>query len=191
MKQISVLLASVLCFAGFAAEPESVRSEIGANAVKMIEAAQSTETYRIEADAGQKPSNWTKGPVWNAEKTREIVNALLADKSFLLALSKGCKPRPGVAFRLVSGETKFDVLLCFECTMLMVSCENPKMYSTFHFEPSRSTWTRWAKEAFPNDPVIQGLKGKDMPPEEIERIQKEFEAFRRELEEKKKKEAKP
>jgi len=193
MKTTAILLICVLSLASLAGESETPRTLLGADVVKAIEEAQSTETYRLSGEykLDQDPANWKKGPVWDAGKTREIATALLSEKSYVLGMAKPCKPRFGVLLRLVSGEKKIDIRICFECTMMMLSSENPKLHTVFHFEPSRSKWSGWAKQAFPDDAVLQGLKEKDMPWDEVERIQKEYEKMRRELEEKKVKEAKP
>jgi len=180
---------AVLCSA---AETDGVRAQLGAALTKAIDDAQSVETYRLTGDSklDTDPVNWKKGPVWDAIQTKEIAQTLMSDASFLLGISKPCKPRFGVLFRLISGETKVDIRLCFECSTMALSCETLNIRKTLHFEPSRSKWAHWAKQAFPDDAVIQGLKEKDMPREEVQRIQDETLKLRRELEEQKTKENK-
>lgn len=187
----SVCAVLLFSFTAFAADADRVRTLLGPDVLKIINDAQSTEIYRLSGDPDRDadPATWKKGPVWDAKRTREAADLILSDSSYLLNIAKPCKPRFGVLLILVAENKRVELRLCFECTVLEISCNDPKFAKSLHFEPSRAQWTHWVKQAFPDDTVIQGLKEKDMPPEEIERIQNVRAKLERELLERKLKDA--
>jgi len=165
-------------------ERPTVKSTYSEDALALLAHAERTEIFRLtgthELDRDEK--NWARGPVWGEARTREVVAKLLSDDGYLFSIKPKCEPRPGMLMRLFSGKRSIEVRLCFECSILELSTTDPKFGRTLHFSPSRSTWARWAKEAFPKDPVIQGLHEKDTSPEEKKRLDDLMERSALELE---------
>lgn len=68
---------------------------------------------------------------------------------------------PGVAFRLWSGDRAMEVLVCFKCDVLwpyvVGEISDTPHYEWRDFDPVRAELLALSKEAFPTDPVIQGL----------------------------------
>jgi hypothetical protein len=67
---------------------------------------------------------------------------------------------PGVGYRVWKGDEAAEVLICFRCDNLYWGPPSPEANVTgsFRDSPSRVKLVRLAKEAFPDDKEIQGLK---------------------------------
>jgi len=63
---------------------------------------------------------------------------------------------PGIVFRPWAGEKSVTVVLCLECDQLLV---NFSRTISFYNSPLRANLVRLAKQAFPEDPEIQELRG--------------------------------
>lgn len=100
------------------------------------------------------------GKALEKEFAARLAAILLDEKTYLFDMApKSCELNPGVAFRLWKGTRQVNVVLSFECDMLLV---NPWL-GFADFDPARPALVRLVKEALPDDPEIQKLpeKGKE------------------------------
>lgn len=173
-----LLLLTGLCCAH---DIPTVKTELNETLRETLANATSIEVFRLTGDAerDRDEKNWKRGPTWNTERTREIAAKFLSDDTYLFSMKNRCIPRPGVLLRLKSEKNSVDASFCFECSILQFLDGKT---SGILFDPSRSYWTRLAKEAFPDDAAIQSLKGKDMPLEEKKRLDNELLRLAKELE---------
>jgi hypothetical protein len=87
--------------------------------------------------------------------TTEQLIALLSQPERELA--KACIPAPGVRLDFIRGSETLQVLLCFECKILIVY-QDGKLVGGGDFDSSYVDLLRAVKAIFPNDPEIQALK---------------------------------
>jgi hypothetical protein len=182
----ALLLAShfaVACFS-LRADEAALPPDLPPEANAILNRATDVKLFRLSGDrtADADPKNWRAGPAWQGDRLKAVA-AALQDPARFMPIRKRCEPRPGVAMVLSDGKSSVTVKLCFECTVMIVSSDAPPVERQLHFDPSRSLWAGWAKEAFPDDAQIQKIKGKDMPPEERERLTRELEKLERDLKE--------
>jgi hypothetical protein len=69
---------------------------------------------------------------------------------------KGCRPRPGVAVSFHRPSGRIDVLLCFECNILLVA-RDASIIGDEDFDDIRPILMRSIKPLFPKDAVVQSL----------------------------------
>jgi hypothetical protein len=98
------------------------------------------------------------GPAAMPEPIAKEVTALLSDpSSFLWDEAKACIPRPGIRLDFIRGSDRLEVLLCFECDIL-ISYINGRLAGGEDFDPVRPSLVRAVGSLFPDDAVIQALR---------------------------------
>lgn len=148
----------------FAAEPtQRIKDFFKPKTLEILTGVERVETFRIK-ETGKGYEMLAKGAVWKDEKAKQVAALFLDDKSYVWESAKGCDPQPGVMFKLYKGEEFVQAALCFECDMVVFRATDAKgqpiASATEDFDPVRAQWVKWAKEALPDDAVIQGLKEK-------------------------------
>jgi hypothetical protein len=135
-------------------------TRLGPDAIAILKRAERVEVFRL--DQSKFPwgnsREFPRFAVLSTGKTQgrkfaARLAALLLDEKSYSAEGKFCEPNPGVAFQLWKGKQHVYVTLCFECNMLAV---NSKVGGNFDFV--RPELVRLAKEAFPDDSLIQNLR---------------------------------
>ena len=114
---------------------------------------------RAEAPEGGPPSGYpvTAGPIRiPARLAAEIGEALTSTTTHGVEVPRGCFPTYGVRIRFHAGADVVDVLLCFECNMLLVFHNNEKSGGEA-FDFIRPILVRASKAIFPDDNQIQEL----------------------------------
>ena len=91
------------------------------------------------------------------ENANELSAALTSPKSYVWETAKGCEPEYGVCLSFFRGDNRVDVLLCFECNILLVAW-NGSVTGGEDFDPVRPVLVRAVKAGFPADDVIQTLE---------------------------------
>ena len=90
-----------------------------------------------------------------------LAAVLLDEKTYYFEGAKGCEFVAGVAFRVHGKGEPVDVVLCFSCNELVVYVADPETKETARkredFDDARPALVKLAKEAFPDDRVIQSL----------------------------------
>jgi hypothetical protein len=99
-----------------------------------------------------------RGPVILSDAIgANVSDALLSPNSYLWDIAKSCIPTCGVKLSFVRNANRIDVLLCFECDILCISRDG-RAIGYANFDNAREMFVRAAKQAFPDDEVIQNLK---------------------------------
>lgn len=70
--------------------------------------------------------------------------------------AKSCAPMPGFVLGFMRGKREVDVLLCFECDILMVQVE--ENYKSADFDPSHNELLRLVKTLYSGDDKVQALR---------------------------------
>lgn len=128
------------------------------------------EAYRIDGmnlteaqrKAGKiKRIDWypiISGPVKVSKKQQSAALAYLKDpKTYRFDSAKGCKFNPGVALRFKNKGITTDIILCFRCKELRITI-NDEIADSEDFDGAYQGFVALAKELFPKDKAIQGLK---------------------------------
>ena len=160
------------------APPPQVARLLGDNAVRILSAPTRVQTFRLvsrsEGGAGvathpaaTAPADlhgWrvaAAGPDRDAAFGSRVAAAMFAADSYRFDRAKGCIFDPGVAFRVWSGDEHADLLLCFSCDefiLFLPEADGNTRRVGEDFEDNRAAFVRLAKDAFPQDPLIQSLQ---------------------------------
>lgn len=100
------------------------------------------------------------GPALSSEQAGWLRRAIHDEKSYRLSPSavKPCGPMPGVTIRFIRDGRSVDVALCFECNIWQFYDGDRYLFGE-DFDPIEQPLIDLVKSLFPDDPVIQGLKG--------------------------------
>ncbi|MCC2668516.1 MAG: hypothetical protein K0Q72_987 [Armatimonadetes bacterium] len=151
-----------------------------ASAASTLGKADRVEVYRLLRRGNEKAAGKLLGgvPYYSRGKDRSrafaarLAAVTLDSKSYLLPgqSTKQCYMDPGIGFRLKSGSRLADVIICFQCSELVVLENNPllpektigswilgRFIVSGDFDPVRAQLAALAKEALPNVPEIQKL----------------------------------
>ncbi|MCK6471503.1 MAG: hypothetical protein L6R28_07135 [Planctomycetes bacterium] len=178
MIRICFILLGALALAACAsaAEPsKKVADFLGKDAVEVLKAPEKVECFRIDGKNHLTPEQQAKveeatkrirgyaitaqGKDQDAAFGGKIAAVLFDEKTYNFEEAKGCDPVPGVAFRVWKGKASVDVILCFECSILIVATGDKEAHSkSENFDNARAALVALAKSAFPDDKTIQGLK---------------------------------
>ncbi len=137
-----------------------VRSHFGKEFCRIAEGAERVEVERLNAtieEAFPPVLEPVGRPVVPSPEWAARLRAVLGD-SRNYQYAKPCVPHPGVGVHFKGGPEQATLLLCFECDML--SFAKPGEFRWRSFDPARAELVKLAREAFPLDPVIQGLREK-------------------------------
>lgn len=88
---------------------------------------------------------------------KQVSAALASPATYDWYWAKACQPVYGVQLSFIRGAERVDVLLCFECDMLLVG-RNGQTLGGEDFDHARGILVRAVKECFPDDEVIQQLR---------------------------------
>ena len=171
---------------GAAAPPRQVGTFLGDKAVRILSAPTRVQTFRLvslderrggvptadssisattspataPAQLHQWPVSGT-GPDQDAAFGARVAAALFNPRSYQFNSAKGCIFDPGVLFRVWSGSEYADMAVCFACDefqLILPEADGKTRKVGEDFDDNRPAFVRLAKEAFPNDPQIQGLQ---------------------------------
>jgi hypothetical protein len=144
-----------------------VRDLFGDRTVAALAATDRVEWFRIDphvrgvGDGIEGYRVVTVGPVVQRAPAQPLIDLLLSERTYRWGAASACKPTPGVALRMRSGDVKLFVIVCFECDELQLVLREPggrEAKNVRHnFRNGRPTLVRLAKEAFPKDRVIHAL----------------------------------
>lgn len=102
------------------------------------------DKYRAAAEPKELPPNLAA----------RISQMLVSPMTYRWGITRACLPSPGVRLSFVRGDERVDVLLCFECDILLVF-RNDKYIGQGIFDGASNELVEAMKELFPADPVIQ------------------------------------
>lgn len=85
-----------------------------------------------------------------------ISAALLSPATYGWEFSKSCVPSYGVRLSFHHGDDRVDVLLCFECDVLLIS-RNGRTTGGEDFDSGRPIFVQAVKAIFPEDELIRRL----------------------------------
>jgi hypothetical protein len=97
-------------------------------------------------------------PVQLDSKTGQALGKVLTGFDWDSGSPMACMFQPAVAFRFHRGDRHAQVLICFECSEMMLDGLEGPLGGKKPLGDSRRTWLRAAKRAFPNDPILQREK---------------------------------
>ena len=148
----------------------------GDSGIETIRHSDKVEAYRIDLPlspvnnrnrVGDYPI--LSGPVRvPVELTSELVAVLLSPESYVWEWMKMCDPEYGVCLSFYRMGDRVDILLCFECSIVMMA-HNGVATGGEDFDYMRPTLVRAAKALFPSDSVIQGLTDEMCVPQRPEK----------------------
>jgi hypothetical protein len=132
----------------------------------ILEGATAVEVYRIDSEKVAAPGDPTldgylvvargqdRGEEFAARLAEVLLDPGTYSHSFALCFD------PGVAYRLRKGRECLDIVICFHCENVYLGppTRGVRENASFHESPARHRLVRLAKEAFPEDKEIQGLK---------------------------------
>jgi hypothetical protein len=100
----------------------------------------------------------TAGPVLVSNKTAAAVStSLMSRETYGWDYAKACgEPIYGVKLSFFQGNDRVDVYFCFLCNVLAVACDG-QTFGGEDFDDARAVFVQAAKQAFPDDPIIQKL----------------------------------
>jgi hypothetical protein len=154
---------------------------LGDQAVRVLSAPTTVQTFRLvsraeSAGAGatatsvpssRGPATLHGWPVAAAGADRDaafgsrIAGALFDPSSYRFDRAKGCIFDPGVGFRVWRGDEYVDLLLCFSCDefrLVLPKASGKAGGVGEDFEDNRAAFVALARQAFPQDPLIQALR---------------------------------
>ncbi len=100
------------------------------------------------------------GPINVPDEEVSKLRAVLLDEStYGWDYAKGCIPDYGVRIQFQHKTDNVDILLCFECDILLVY-HNGKVVGGEDFDDGRAQFVAIVKTLFPDDQAIQSLKDK-------------------------------
>lgn len=149
-----------------AAEDRVAKMFGGRDGLKALTAPDKVEAYRLRPlpqEMQGRRTPLTKFPILSGpvavpkESTDKIARTLLSDESYEWESAKGCLPYYGVRLSFTRSDDQVDVLLCFQCDVLLVY-RNGKITGGEDFDAIRHVLVRTVKPLFPDDKVVQGLK---------------------------------
>ncbi len=144
-----------------------VEKILGAPCVKLLHGCTKVECFRISpeitTEAGAEYIDGYRiigrGKEIGKDFAVRVTNILFAEATYT-GLTNRCF-EPGVVFRVWCDKEWVDVVVCFKCTDLALFDTKAKGFAEAHggfgATVSETALIRCAKEAFPDDKVIQGL----------------------------------
>ncbi len=148
---------------------EKVNKHLGDYTIAILQSATKVEVFRVEPNKAEKPEDKQIGgyPIkaTGTEQKKAFaakLAAVLVDEKTLFGQQARCFT-PGVAFRLWKDKESVDVIICFACENLRLiarDADGKEIKNTSGaFGPDIQPLLKLAKEAFPDDKEIQGIKG--------------------------------
>jgi hypothetical protein len=143
---------------------------LGDSAITVLQGATRVEPFRLSDErAGEGKPNVGKYAVTATGKeqgeafAKRLAAVLLDERTYRFDSAKGCIFQPGVGYRIWKGdEAAVEVVICFTCDELIVhapkAADGSVRGAMEDFDPARPALVKLAKEAFPDDKEIQGLK---------------------------------
>jgi hypothetical protein len=169
-----LLVLAVLLTCGHARvaaqEPsKQAQKALGEKAIAIVQKATKVEAFRISSERTDKKGDQYIAGFPILEKAKDLdkdfaakfAKVLLGDKAYG-GVSARCY-QPGVAFRIWQDKNAVEVIICFKCTNFEVHVMGADMnieLDLHGFGPGLEPFLALAKEAFPKDNEIQGLKSK-------------------------------
>jgi hypothetical protein len=142
--------------------PELLKLYGGRNGFAVIQKPDRIEAFRVSDPKRSNEPIVTEGPVAvTATVAQELVSVLSSHQAYGWDYAKGCVPEWGVRLAFYRGTDRVDILLCFQCDLLMVSLNGTETTRDVEdFDPIRPNLVRAIKQIFPNDPALQSLPEK-------------------------------
>ncbi|MDX1944617.1 MAG: hypothetical protein SFU86_04350 [Pirellulaceae bacterium] len=140
----------------------------GEQTLQALATPKSVAAYRIDPESyGQAAANPGKVLVGypitspaaqlSADQMKQLATILADPGTYSFEIAKGCEFRPGVALVAQAGKQEVIVLLCFGCSELAIYVEGTKVGHE-DMDNAHAQFAKLAKQLFPNDKEIQGLK---------------------------------
>ena len=137
---------------------------VGPSGVNVVRHPIHAEAYHWSPHSGD--TNWLEEDPWNyakysrvapllPEEAKRISEILLDSSSYSWGTRKSCIPRDGVRVHFQVEKESVDMLICFECNLLVVNHDGTEVSANFDRAPALM---REIRELFPNDPAIADLR---------------------------------
>lgn len=133
----------------------------GTDGVDELRAASTVNAYLLPSSSFFEPNlsdyKTRTGPLAVPNDLKLKLSELLTRReSFEFDRETGCRPDYGLRFEFVGNAGTLDVLFCFGCSQLVVY-RNGQHAGEALFHPSAAQFVTIAREAFPEDELIQSL----------------------------------
>lgn len=158
-------LFTALLFGCNSSPSSEVREFLGPEIVDILETAERVESLRIDDGTGEfgpgvpRVSHYAviaTGPDLSAAQTERLRSLIFDGSNWDFHMAKACEFMPGVDFRVHSAGRQVDVLLCFSCDEWAFWHGDKMRYEDN--DRARRSLLHLAREAFPDDPVLAGIK---------------------------------
>ena len=144
------------------ATPELLKLYGGDAGFAVLQKPERIEAFRVSDPRRSNEPIVTEGPVAvTGSVAQELVSVLSSHQPYGWDYAKGCVPEWGARLSFYRGTDRVDILLCFQCDLLMVSLNGTQTTGDVEdFDPIRPQLVRAVKAIFPNDPELQALPEK-------------------------------
>lgn len=140
----------------------------GASGIQTLQVPNKVEAFRIgpPRSYGSKEQRREAYPIWSGPiavpdtVASLLATTLLSEESYMWDHVKACDPEFAVCLVFHRGEERVDILLCFDCSVLLVA-RNGVVSGGENFDFAQPTLARAVKELFPSDPALQAIEEKD------------------------------
>jgi hypothetical protein len=125
------------------------------------------QAFRIDPFIGRSPENRKKfggypilkeSTLTNSVFARSVADTLLGERIYSQAGLTKCSFAPGVGYRIGSGTNIVEALVCLDCSQISISSTSGTNGYYVHFNTSRDRHIALAKQAFPGDIALDGIK---------------------------------
>ena len=138
-----------------------------AHKVSVITSADRVEVFRIDAyNSRRRTSEYidvhpviSKSSITDTKSKKQLTQFLqpyFRDQSYRPDMTK-CVPNPGLAFHVWQGENYLEIVMCISCELLTFGDQR----GWRDFSEDRPLIVGIAKQAFPQDKVVQALSEKE------------------------------
>lgn len=90
------------------------------------------------------------------DAAQELAAILGSPGTYLVGVTKSCRPRYGVRVELERAGSRVDVLFCFECDLL-AAYHDGHHGGSGSFDPARADLVAVMRRIFPDDEVVGGM----------------------------------
>lgn len=167
---IAAGLASITLFRATAVEPTmpfaSATNVLHPSIIRILQEANGVRAFRVEPfrDPTRRGKEFGGHPVLkessqtNATFAKTVAAALLAEEKYSPGGTTKCSFLPAVGFLIGKDTNSVQVLVCFQCSEVLITSEREQNHHFLRFDTSREQLVQVAKQAFPGDDLFKKVE---------------------------------